>query len=52
MHHPHTVEGAAGAPRSHHPPQTGTPPPAAEPFDAETYYCASCGGWYPIDHFA
>lgn len=19
--------------------------------DFETYYCASCGGWYPIGHF-
>ncbi len=18
----------------------------------ETYYCASCGGWYPIEHFS
>lgn len=20
-------------------------------YDFETYYCASCGGWYPIQHF-
>lgn len=19
--------------------------------DSRTYYCASCGGWYPITHF-
>ncbi len=19
--------------------------------DFRTYYCASCGGWYPINHF-
>lgn len=19
--------------------------------DSRTYYCASCGGWYPISHF-
>jgi hypothetical protein len=19
--------------------------------DHRTYYCASCGGWYPISHF-